>query len=58
MLGRRQKPHRKVSKSTQPEIILRQCKGEIILNRAGFLGAMKISKPFEPDNSAGADGGE
>lgn len=32
--------------------------GEIILNRAGFLGAMKISKPFEPDNSAvDADGG-
>ena len=32
--------------------------GEIILNRAGFLGAMKISKPFEPENSTvDADGG-
>ena len=32
--------------------------GEIILNRAGFLGAMKISKPFEPENSnVDADGG-
>ena len=32
--------------------------GEIVLNRAGFLGAMKVSKPFEVENSTvDADGG-